>query len=876
MIRHLMAIGILAFCAAITQVAVAHAWNGGEVVYQQAVAETTDTSWANEESKLQQTIQFIGDDQQVHTASARVTVGKSVRLAYIPLTLSWVISVGSDVTFYHFGYSHTNYKPALIAGTNKMVLPLPPIGLDGYFIKHSDDITENLVPVLGLRGQLVRYSINDSDLPYFLQYQDESGETRKVGVYDQVFSRNKRFGVYWLDWSNFVRVDFKTGEIRAFLQRRGTWYDGIYRNRASGITNDGRYVFMNDGASVVDVQSSCGLVINPALYNGRIDMDYTQCPERYFDPAPATGYDGWHQQFYLAPNERSFSYMLSSYPYTSNYQTARNVTVSVNNTHAGIDYLALGDSYTSGEGDIEKNAQGTNFYLPLTDLGGDVCHVSSRSYPFLLRDYWGIDEANMKSVACSGAQVVQDYYRPLAGYNGQNNRLLGRDNIQSIQQNAIERFIPGRVPQLEFVKKYQPAVITLTGGGNDVGFVDVLKYCSVGAPLDQDATLSEIISEGLYGVATCSFAQKGSDAQKILNTSIASQYQYTTRLIKSIKQTSPETQIYIIGYPSFISEGAAACGNSLELDSQERAMFQYYLRSLNQQLAQAASDENVSFVDIEDSLKGGRLCEGSEYVTGATDILLSGGAAINNMFHPNAKGHQMIAAAIESALANGEVPDASILELPGSVAADKYEGTVINTPLVGGTVASEGALSLNVEPGQFAPNANVTAKLHSDVVALGTITTQSDGAIAVTLRHGTLPVGYHMLTLEGQGADGQPLLLYQFVTVDKSVEPALANNPNTSPPAAQAAAEDSTKKQVSVQPELHFANKVAVDTPLAESARSAAVASAAPLMAPGQNTSSSTNTSPWFMFLFGLCAGMFIMAAWPLIRRARGKAKGKN
>ena len=757
-----------------------------------------------------------------------------------------------------------------------MVLPLPPVGPDGYFIKHSDDITENLVPVLGLRGQLMRYNINDSDLPYFLQYQDGSGETRKVAVFDQVFSRNKRFGVYWLDWSNFVRVDFKTGEIRAFLQRHGTWYDGIYRNRASGVTNDGRYVFMNDGMSVVDVQSSCGLVINPALYNGRIDMDYTQCPERQFDPTQATGYEALHSQFYLAPNERSFSYMLSSYPYTSNYQTPRNVTVSINNTHAGIDYLALGDSYRSGEGCIEKNAQGTNFYLPLTDLDDDTCHVSSRSYPFLLRDYWGIDEANMKSVACSGAQVVQDYYRPLTGYNGQNNRLLGKQDIPLLQQNAIQQFIPGRAPQLEFVKKYQPGVVTLTGGGNDVGFADVLKYCAFGSPLDKNAGFLKIISEGLYGISTCSFAQKGSDAQKILNTSIAEQYQYTTKLIKSIKQASPDTQIYIIGYPSFISEGAAVCGNSLELDSQERAMFQYYLRSLNQQLAQAASDENVSFVDIEDSLKGGRLCEGSEYVTGTTDILLSGGAAINNMFHPNAKGHQMIAAAIESALANGEVPDASILELPSSVAADKYEGTVINTPLVGGTVASEGELSLNVEPGQFAPNANVTAKLHSDVVTLGTITTQANGAIAATLRHGALPVGYHMLTLDGQGADGQPLLLYQFVTVDKSEQVASGSAPSVEPAASQSgdvALVSPVSSQSPVQTSLGLAEDTTATAPLVGGAASIAAASGAPLTASSQSATPLNSMPQWLMFLFGLCAGLVIMAAWPLIRRVRGKAK---
>jgi len=508
----------------------------------------------------------------------------------------------------------------------------------------------------------------------------------------------------------------------------------------------------------------------------------------------------------------------------------------------------------------------------MTDIGSDMCHVSSRSYPYLLRDYWGIDQANMKSVACSGARVVFDYYRPLSGYLGQGDRLVGKQDISAVQQNAIERFLPGRVPQLEFVKKYQPAVVTLTGGGNDVGFVDMLTYCAFGSPLDSNSSLFKVIKEGLYGLATCSFAQNGSPAQKIINRAIADQYQYTVRLIQSIKQASPNTQVYVVGYPSFISEGTAACGNSLELDSQERAAIHYYLRLLNAELSRAANSESVSFVDIEDSLSGGRLCEGSEYVTGATNVLLSGGSARNNMFHPNAKGHEMIAAAIESAIMNSGAAEVVIPQRPSVVSGDAYQGAVLNAPIVQGTVPSAGLLPLSTGPNLFTPGATVSVTLYSDTINLGAVTALQNGSIASTLAHNTLPVGYHMLTLEGMGVDGLPLLVYQFVTVDNIGDTMVVG---TSGDNTKTLATGSVIKMTGEQSleQSGTTESLVINTP--EPAVVSAVAAAgAPI-----NTVLQTPTGFTLVdnrILFGLYAGLFIMTVWPLIRRVRAKAKNSR
>ena len=383
----------------------AHAWSGTEVDIQAEPVDATQHQQNIDQAQPTEMISLMGDDGQVRQMPARVMTGKSVRLAFIPLISRWGIAIGADATYYYFG-GFTNGL-MLIAGTNTITMPLRGVALDGNNLAISDDITRDITPIYNGLHQIIRYDPNYDSLHFWLQYRDASGNMQRPYIYNQVFSQNRRFGVFWLNWQQFVRVDFKTGNALAFANRSGTWYDGIYASRASAITNDGRYVFMDDGASLIDISGNCGFTINPQAYTGSLDRNFITCPEYPLNPTSAAGYDAYHTSFYLAPDERSATYVLQPYPYTSNQQEPKRITLSPKtNSVNGIEYLALGDSYSSGEGDIGTKADGTNFYLPLTDATPNTCHISSRSYPFLLRDNWGIPSDQMYSVACSGAQVV--------------------------------------------------------------------------------------------------------------------------------------------------------------------------------------------------------------------------------------------------------------------------------------------------------------------------------------------------------------------------------------------------------------------------------------------------------------------------------------
>lgn len=145
---------------------------------------------------------------------------------------------------------------------------------------------------------------------------------------------------------------------------------------------------------------------------------------------------------------------------------------------AKLDYLALGDSYSSGEGDTEKNnATGQKYYRQLTDVNedkkqgipGEKCHISTRSYPYKLAQYMELKQTGTKqwdTVACGGATIYDLNGSNSGGYDGQNDRLRDYADKNTLQKMALNEMIPGRVKQIEFVKKI-PAKGDYADGGRE-------------------------------------------------------------------------------------------------------------------------------------------------------------------------------------------------------------------------------------------------------------------------------------------------------------------------------------------------------------------------------------------------------------------------
>lgn len=451
---------------------------------------------------------------------------------------------------------------------------------------------------------------------------------------------------------------------------------------------------------------------------------------------------------------------------------------------SSVDYMALGDSYTSGEG------AGIGGYLPGTDEVGskllgkprERCHLSRLSYPLLLADNTLGGRDKTISVACSGAEISKDYIGKNALYMGQGSRLadipvLVRANLK---QNALDiSHIPGRNKQVEFVKRYQPRVVTVMGGGNDVGFSGVLQECAT------PGTCASARSE-----------KRHSQAFKIQN-----QYGAFVSLYREIHKASPSTKIYAVGYPQFVSNKPDPCAVDQGLNFEERTFIRKGVSYLNEVIRAAAETVGVGYLDIEDSLEGRNLCSYGKIpangsVNGIRLWLPWWGVDLNGVkeslssfvdpasYHPNAGGHAQIQRYITAQLGDRSLLDVNYCGYSGA-ALCPARAAVDKVPLpayfdLGYSSAirsqsSEVLASQNVQKGtgetihvriDGVGEGRATIRMASSPITLGTVEVGSDGIID---QEYTIPAqaeaGYHTLYVDMQSPAGETITLYETFLV---------------------------------------------------------------------------------------------------------------
>lgn len=641
-----------------------------------------------------------------------------------------------------------------------------------------DNLATSLIPtVRNEEGQLVQYRIDPSKIRRFMRHFHFGYEDYRVtSIAGYRASPNGKYVLVVDRDVGVVKINLDTGEetvvgdyvLPPFDIRGAVWIVGT-------ISNDGRYIYLRNGR-MIDTQG-CGDSLRKYDYKGR-NREPLASPCRHLDLIRMVPYSDvisqWrginYDGFEFTHGNYAITYYLSE-PMSGPSPGSERVVIKAPGfedrphdwTSGWVDpsspmsYLALGDSYSSGEGDLEKK-DGVTYYTPVTDEPGG-CHLSTRSYPFLLRDKWSMSVDEMQSVACSGALVGRDYMADISSYMGQHSELanLSDDDKSKARSRALEVFLPGRVPQLEFVKKYTPRVITLTGGGNDVGFADVLAYCA-----------SDVLETLAFGYS-CEYVE-GKALNQVLKDSISSQYEVNKELVEKLKQASPTTRIYLVGYPSFIAppgDGGGCAANSVTIDGPERTMINDALIEFNKMQEKVAADTGVEYIDIESALHGGRICEGSKYVTGVWD---KGYRKVmkddkQEVFHPNALGHKRIAERIHETIGNNPYRAVSPSSSSHDVAEPK-RNTFMH-PLLRNLTFFAGAIAkLSVPAGTLGASSTGGIDGFSERVDLGEFTAAADGSLGLDI---TLPdelkPGRHVILLEGTSPSGDPIALYQFVTI---------------------------------------------------------------------------------------------------------------
>lgn len=644
----------------------------------------------------------------------------------------------------------------------------PPYGFYLYFTKNfASSVTT--VPIPGTNSY--QYKINRL---YDGRLLDKSGKRLAADYASMSYSSNGQWMVVSMPNVAMLRVNLETFEVVPF--GNGFNYTiGLDPAIKTAITNDGRYVAVSSktfGRFDVYDLDTCSSV--PNVINGPVSCQKRNLQSMMQQQVP--GYTSISQIRFINSNTLRI--------YASYNLGAGNKIASFIISPYGLgihkhDYLVLGDSYISG--------QGAYSYLEGTDTKNNECHVSLFSYPYLLA--YSLNYNSFHSVACSGAKM-NDITNTSKLYEGQTKAKTKRGDYTNQEINSIiTNFQQGYINQLEFVTTYQPQVITVSIGGNDVGFSNILASC-----------VSPLNFETCYNTY---------EDRLELVRHINAQFLRLVNTYQTIKNSSPsDIRIYAIGYPQIVKPGGN-CGLNVQLNADEVNFAKQFTEYSNTIIQQAASRAGVLYVDTQNAFNGHRLCEakpGKFAVNGLTKgkdfpKLLGGfihGPFANESYHPTPLGYSLLKDSVASAT-NGL---STLMPEPNLAAGPPVENglDILNVAHSGraikiasledsfsGDILPRGASSEIFVDGlqnSLKPSSSYSLELHSDPVVLGNLTSNISGDLSgqITIPVNTAP-GFHSLHIYGTNVANEPIDIYKTVYMAANGEDYNGNGvPNSNDP----------------------------------------------------------------------------------------------
>ena len=221
-----------------------------------------------------------------------------------------------------------------------------------------------------------------------------------------------------------------------------------------------------------------------------------------------------------------------------------------------IDYIALGDSYSSGVG-----APGQ----------AGLCLRSSRSYTTLWAER--NDPASYKTVACGGAKT---------------------GDVRTWQVLYLSS---------------RTDLVSITIGGNDAGFADIVVSCTLGSD------------------SSC--AAKVEQARAYVTGTLPGELDRTYR---AIRQKAPNAEVVVLGYPRLFDTSSATCGIGGMSLTKRRAV-NAGADVLAGVIRDRAAAAGFTFADVRDRFDGHGACGPSPWINGLVVL------PPTDSFHPNAAGY---------------------------------------------------------------------------------------------------------------------------------------------------------------------------------------------------------------------------------------------
>lgn len=229
-------------------------------------------------------------------------------------------------------------------------------------------------------------------------------------------------------------------------------------------------------------------------------------------------------------------------------------TSPVSAEEAEVNYVALGDSFTSG--------------LGTRDYYDDDCKLSSAAYPELWAESHAT--ASFDFVACSGATT---------------------EDVLDNQVSALNA---------------DTDLVTITIGGNDVGFADVITTCRTGSNADCE--------------------EVGDEAENQVRDVLPGLLDQT---YSAITEAAPAAEVVVLGYPRLFEMGPCGVGS---IGEPKRERLNQMADVLGDAIAEHSTAAGLTHVDVRDGFEGNGVCADDPWINGTT-------VPISESYHPNASGH---------------------------------------------------------------------------------------------------------------------------------------------------------------------------------------------------------------------------------------------
>lgn len=253
-------------------------------------------------------------------------------------------------------------------------------------------------------------------------------------------------------------------------------------------------------------------------------------------------------------------------------------------------YTALGDSYSSGLGARVYYRDGT------------ACYRSPKTYGALLAvDY----DLSVTLVACSGAQTAD----------------VVRDQLTSL--NPSTRYV------------------TMTIGGNDVGFSSALTICALPGWL---GNCRHQVDAGLA----------------VLRRDLPDRLD---RLLGSIRSRAPRARVVVAGYPHLFNGTDCNAGTFFSRHDEDR--INRATDELDALIESRTKAAGFTFVPVVDTFDGHAVCDRAEWINGLSFPVI-------DSFHPNTAGYRAYARLVGPVLV-GRVPQSTAVA--AVTAADEQPAT---------------------------------------------------------------------------------------------------------------------------------------------------------------------------------------------------------